>query len=337
VIPWRGLFSLMSPAGEGARLTVFIFHRVLPEPDPLFPDAVDVKRFDQIVGWLRSWFNILPLDSAVAHLKARSLPARAAAITFDDGYEDNHSLALPVLRRHGATATFFIATGFLDGGRMWNDSVIESVRRCRLPRLDLGHLGLGSHALDSMADRRAAIVSIIGQIKYRPPEERHRFTCAISDVARVELPDDLMMTSSQVRAMHQAGMQIGAHTVSHPILASVDEHTARREMAQSRDALQSITGGRVGLFAYPNGKPGVDYLAEHVRMVEALGFDAAVTTGWGAAAAGSNLFQIPRFTPWDSARSRFGMRALRNFAAPEAALHSASPEQPHRKSRRVDA
>jgi peptidoglycan/xylan/chitin deacetylase (PgdA/CDA1 family) len=337
VIPWRGLFSLMSPAGDAARLSIFIFHRVLPEPDPLFPDAVDVRRFDQIVGWLRGWFNILPLDSAVAHLKARSLPARAAAITFDDGYEDNHSLALPVLRGHEVTATFFIATGFLDGGRMWNDSVIESVRRCRMPRLDLGHLGLDSHALDSMVARRAAIASIIGQIKYRAPEQRHQLTSAIADAARAVLPDDLMMTSSQVRAMHQAGMQIGAHTVAHPILARVDEHTARREMAESRDALQSITGSRVGLFAYPNGKPGVDYLQEHVQMVEALGFDAAVSTGWGAAAAGSNLFQIPRFTPWDSARWRFGLRALRNFAAPDTALRVAAQEGQYPQPRRVDA
>jgi peptidoglycan/xylan/chitin deacetylase (PgdA/CDA1 family) len=336
VIPWHGLFSLMSPAGEKARLSIFIFHRVLPQPDPLFPDAVDVRRFDQIVGWLCGWFNILPLDSAVAHLKARSLPARAAAITFDDGYEDNHSLALPVLRRHGVTATFFIATGFLDGGRMWNDSVIESVRRCPMPRLDLGHLGLGSHALESLVARRAAIASIIGQIKYRAPEERHKLTCAIADAASAVLPDHLMMSSSQVRAMHQAGMQIGAHTVAHPILARVDEHTARREMAESRDALQSITGSRVGLFAYPNGKPGVDYLHEHVQMVEALGFDAAVTTGWGAAVTGSNLFQIPRFTPWDSARWRFGMRTLRNFAAPDTVLQRGA-QLPRSPSRRVDA
>ncbi len=337
MIPWRGLFSLMSPAGDAARLSIFIFHRVLPEPDPLFPDAVDAKRFDQVVGWIRGWFNILPLDAAVASLKARSLPARAAAITFDDGYADNHSLALPVLRRHGATATFFIATGFLDGGRMWNDSVIESVRLCRSPRLDLEHLGLGSHSLDSNGARRTAIVSVIRQIKYRPPEQRQQLTCEIADAARVQLPEDLMMTSSQVRAMHQAGMQIGAHTVTHPILARVDEQTARREMAESRDALQSITGSRIGLFAYPNGKPGVDYLAEHVGMAEALGFDAAVTTGWGAASAATNLFQIPRFTPWDSARWRFGARALRNFAAPDTALHLGAEMPHHPRSRHVDA
>ena len=233
--PWRGLFSIKSPAGDAARLSVFIFHRVLPEPDPLFPNAVDVRRFDQIVGWLCGWFNILPLDSAILHLKARTLPARAAAITFDDGYEDNHSLALPVLRRHGVSATFFIATGFLDGGRMWNDSVIESVRRCRTHRLDLGHLELGSHALDSLVARRSAIASIIGQIKYRALEQRHQISCAIADAAEVDLPDDLMMTSSQVRAMHQAGMQIGAHTVVHPILARVGRtHGSARDRGESR-------------------------------------------------------------------------------------------------------
>ncbi len=73
------------------------------------------------MGWVKTWFNVMPLDAAVNALKKRNLPARAMAITFDDGYADNQVTALPILKQHGLSATFFIATGYLDGGRMWNE------------------------------------------------------------------------------------------------------------------------------------------------------------------------------------------------------------------------
>ncbi|MCU0943281.1 MAG: polysaccharide deacetylase family protein, partial [Hydrogenophaga sp.] len=124
--PWPALYGWMSPGGASARLSVLIFHRVLAQPDPLFPGVPDVRRFDEVCRWLARWFRVMPLDEAVRALKRGNLPARAAAITFDDGYADNHDQALPVLRAHGLPATFFVATGFLDGGRMWNDTLIES-------------------------------------------------------------------------------------------------------------------------------------------------------------------------------------------------------------------
>ena len=70
----------------------------------------------QILEWARSWFNVLPLPEAVARLRAGTLPARAAAITFDDGYADNCEVALPILRSVRHAATFFIATGFSMAG-----------------------------------------------------------------------------------------------------------------------------------------------------------------------------------------------------------------------------
>ena len=303
----------VSPAGEKARLSVLIFHRVLPEPDPLFPDEMHASRFHEVCGWLKSWFNVLPLDQAVAHLKAGTLPARAACITFDDGYADNHHVALPILQRHGLTATFFIATGFLDGGRMWNDTIIESIRACTVPVLDLSSLGLGRHVLGSIDDRRAAIVALIDQVKYRPSEERITLTEQIAHLAQVQPPHDLMMTSPEVKAMRQAGMQIGAHTVSHPILARLTDEQARQEIAGSKTFLEQLLGERVGLFAYPNGKPGEDYTPQSVDVVRSLGFDAAVSTRWGASGTGDDLFQIRRFTPWDQTRLRFGARMLANL------------------------
>ena len=309
------LFRWMSPAGASARLSVLIFHRVLPEPDVIFPDEMSAARFDCVCGWLASWFNVLPLDNAVAALKAGTLPARAACITFDDGYADNFRIARPILQRHALTATFFIATGFLDGGRMWNDTLIESIRRSNSLSLDLSSLGLGVHPIGSISERQSAIAALLKQTKYLAVQERVAVTEQIARLAEVQLPHDLMMTSSDVKAMRHGGMQIGAHTVSHPILAALSDDDARKEIEGSKVFLEQLLGERVGLFAYPNGKPGEDYAPQTVKIVRGLDFDAAISTQWGASSMADDLFQIQRFTPWDKTRLRFGVRLLRNLIA----------------------
>ena len=307
------LFRWMSPAGASARLSVLIFHRVLPEADAIFPNEMYAARFDAVCDWLASWFNVLPLDNAAAALKAGTLPARAACITFDDGYADNCRIAMPILQRYCLTATFFIATGFLDGGRMWNDTVVESIRRCSGLSLDLSSLGLGAHPIGSISERQSAIAALLKKIKYLVVQERIAVTEQIAKLARVQLPHDLMMTSAEVKAMRHAGMQIGAHTLSHPILATLAEDDALKEIEGSKIFLEQLLGERVGLFAYPNGKPGEDYTSQSVKLVRSLDFDAAVSTQWGASSTGDDLFQIRRFTPWDQTRLRFGARLLRNL------------------------
>ena len=216
---WRAAFSLCSPAGAGGRLSIFIFHRVLPEPDPLFPDEPDARRFATLLDWIGRWFNVLPLSVAVDALKTAKLPARAAAITFDDGYADNFTVARPLLSAQGMCATFFIATGFLDGGRMWNDTVIEAIRRTPKRQLDLSALQLGCHAVGDIGEKRAASRAIIDAIKYLPFAERNAYCNGIAEISGATLPDDLMMRSAQVVAMRHLGMEIGGHTVTHPILA----------------------------------------------------------------------------------------------------------------------
>ena len=311
----KTLFGGLSRAGSAARLSVLIFHRVLPGVDPLFPDEIDSSRFDLICGWLKSWFNVLPLDVAVAHLKAGTLPARAACITFDDGYADNFHIALPILQRHGLTATFFISTGFLDGGRMWNDTIIETVRTLAGATLDGVSAGLGRYRLDSITQSQQVIGEIISKVKYLEIAERIKITETLAHAAPAALPQNLMMTSAEVKSLFQAGMQIGAHTVSHPILARLSDEEAKREIQNSKVFLEELLGERVGLFAYPNGKPGEDYSPQTVDVVRLLDFDAAVSTAWGVTSTGNDLFQIRRFTPWDRSKGKFGLRLLANLHA----------------------
>jgi peptidoglycan/xylan/chitin deacetylase (PgdA/CDA1 family) len=309
--------SLMSPAGPRARLSILIFHRVLPRPDPLFPDVPDARVFEDWMRWVRDWFHVLPLDEAVDRLADGRLPARAMAITFDDGYEDNVSVAAPILQRLGLSATFFIATGYLGDGLMWNDRVIESVRASRLDALDLREAGGERHPLGDAAQRRAAIDAILRRIKHLPPAEREAATLALQGQCGVSAMPRLMMAREQMRDLLAMGMQLGGHTVSHPILTRLSEDEARREIVQGREAIEAATGTRLRLFAYPNGVPDQDYAAVHARLVREAGFDAAVSTAWGAARAGSDRFQLPRFTPWDHARWRWGVRLVDNLRRTE--------------------
>ncbi len=317
----KGLFGALSPGGPRARLPIFVFHRVLAQQDPLFPGEPDARHFDEIMGWVAKWFQVLPLDTAVMQLRAGTLPARAAAITFDDGYADNATNALPILRRHGLHATFFVATSFLDGGRMWNDTLIETIRACEVDALDLSGAGFGHFKLTSAVDRRLAIESLLGRVKHLQPDQRSEAVTQVQRAVPIALPDDLMMTSGQVIQLRDAGMQIGAHTCNHPILANLTDSEAMAEIADSKMALESLLNEPVSLFAYPNGKPGTDYCGKHAEMVRQAGFAAAVSTASGVSSAATDVFQLPRFTPWDRTRLRYGIRLMLNLraAAPQVA------------------
>ena len=289
-------------------LSVLAYHRVLAETDPLLPGEPSTEQFEARMRWVAANFNVLPLLDAVRALRDNQLPRRALSITFDDGYADNYENALPILRRLKLPATFFIATGFLDGGCMFNDIVIEAVRRAPGAALELEDLGLGSHSLASNELRSRAIDRILVRLKYFPIERRTDAALQIAKRTGAAVPTHLMMTSAQVRSLAAAGMAIGAHTVTHPILAEIALEHAREEMAAGRARLEQITGEPVRLFAYPNGRPQRDYRPEHAALARELGFEGAVSTAGGAARPGDDLFQIPRFTPWDRPNWRFGLR-----------------------------
>lgn len=312
---YRIAASRFSRAGPSAKLSILIFHRVLAQTDPLFPSEATLHSFDWQMALVKSLFNVLPLPEAVSRLKSGSLPARAAAITFDDGYADNYTHALPILKKHGLHATFFIATAYLDGGRMFNDTVIECVRNTRLARLDLSDMQLGQYELGSIAAKKQAIHQILPKIKYLLPDEREVAAAQVASRAEVEsLPNDLMMTTAQLQSLHAAGMEVGGHTHRHPILARLDRDAARSEIATGKTVLEDKLGTRVSIFAYPNGKPGTDYLPEQASIVREVGFDAAVSTSHGVSTRNSDMYQLARFTPWDAKPTAYAMRLLQNLA-----------------------
>jgi peptidoglycan/xylan/chitin deacetylase (PgdA/CDA1 family) len=306
--------NVFVPGGPGARLSILYHHRVLPEPDPLRPDTPDARLFDEWMRHCAAVFNVLPVEEALLRMAAGTLPPRAACITFDDGYRDSFEVAMPILRRHGLTATFFIASGFLGHGRMFYDTVIEAVRRMPQGTLDLEWAGLGQRHVDDVRSRLALIDDLILVTKYASNEDRDTFCDRLAGCARSPLPDTLMMDAEQVRAMHREGMTIGGHTVNHPILNEMPLEQARWEIESNRQALGSLLDDPPALFAYPNGKPLVDYRIEHVEAVIGAGYQAAFTTAYGTARREHDPFQLPRLSPWERSGLRFAIHLLRGPA-----------------------
>lgn len=314
------LARMAAPRWLQGRLSILIYHRVHTTTDTLLPQAIDAKTFTWQVSLLKQHFNVLSLAQAVAALKTDRLPPRAVCITFDDGYADDVDVVLPILTRYGVSATFFIASGYLDGGRMWNDTVVETIRHLPDQELDLTHWGLERVSLATLDDRRRLVERLLFRLKPLPVEERERRLDELSAPVQDRLATNLMMRSEQVRRLHQAGMEIGSHTVSHPILASKDAVTVRREIVQGRAALEGLINAPVRFFAYPNGRPGIDYTAEHVAVVREAGFEAAVSTAWGVSTARSDFWQLPRFTPWDRTPERYALRLLHNYSRTEPVI-----------------
>lgn len=309
----RAAAAWLSPAGPRARLSILIYHRVLPQPDELDPESPTAAEFERQMQGLRTHFNVISLGEAVQRLRSGSLPARAACVTFDDGYADNAEVAMPILRRLGVPASFFVATGYLNGGRMFNDTVREAIRRVDSPAFDFGDLRIGTLDLSSAAGKRAAIKKVLGVWRYLPSPERRARADALATNASLPSSSNLMMRDDQVRELRQAGMEIGAHTATHPILSGISIGEARAEIASGRQYLESLLSEPVRLFAYPNGRPRLDYGDEHVDLVREMAFDAALSTAAGVATASSDPFQLPRFTPWARDAFRFSTRLIINL------------------------
>ncbi|NOX75839.1 MAG: polysaccharide deacetylase family protein [Gammaproteobacteria bacterium] len=314
----RAASAVVSSKGVSARLLILFYHRVHAHADPLRPCDVDADTFDWQMEVLARYFTPLALGNAMELLRQGKLPANAVCVTFDDGYADNLEVALPILQRRAVPATFFLTTGFFGHGCMWNDRVIESLRNVDTQKLSLLNLGLGEYEITSMDARLQMVNAVLRQLKHLPREERDNQVQRLENELNVDAAYAPMMREDQVSVLVRAGMEVGAHTINHPILSKISLDEAREEIESGKQQLEALTGKEVTLFAYPNGVPGQDYEAEHVDLVKAAGFDAAFSTAWAAAQHTDDFFQMPRIAPWDNTRLRFYLRLVRSYRAANA-------------------
>ena len=308
----RNVLSGLRGSG-GNRLVIITYHRVLPERDQLLPDEPTADEFSRQMQILASAFTVLPLAEAVECMYQRTLPKRAIAITFDDGYRNNYDIAMPILARQGLQATFFVAASYLGAGTMWNDRIIEAVRQCCTNSVRLMMAESIELNLATQAHKRDVINRLLSFGKYLSFAEREKFASHVEQAAGAPAAENLMMTPEQVGDLTQRGFEVGAHTMKHPILTRVRSEEAEAEITDGKRVLEQISNNPVKGFAYPNGVPDKDYNQTHVQMVRRAGFEYAVSTRAAYASCDTHRFEIPRMSAYGKDAIRFGTNILSTF------------------------
>ncbi len=293
--------SLASFTGARKRFPILIFHRVLAKPDPFAMAPISEAAFDELLVALTRTFRILPLGELIERSEKGDLPARSLALTFDDGYRDNATTALPLLRKHRAHATIFLATGLIGTGECaWYDRVLESFRGSPCEGWDGTDLGVGQVKLISQAVRANTAFRALEGLKRLPAAERDARISRLEDELDSHPPrPQLMLNWDEARVLRDSGwVELGAHTHSHPILSRCDDATVAEEIKLSRDILERELGVVPRLFAYPNGRRD-DFDERAKRALRDLGFRAAMTTESGVNARNTDRFELLRLQAWD--------------------------------------
>jgi peptidoglycan/xylan/chitin deacetylase (PgdA/CDA1 family) len=243
---WRGVLVLNHHRiGDGERS---------PFDRSLWSSTADA--FDEQLRFLaREADVILPAELEDA---LRSRRGRNVILTFDDGYRDNHEVAYPILRSHGVRACFFIATGFLDSPRAaWWDEIAWMVRRSERPQVERGPWLAAPLALDG-GEREQAVGVLTERYKHLPSEDADRFLDFLAEATgsgRCEPAEAApeWMTWDMVRDLSEAGMEIGGHTVTHPVLSRASAERQRDEIAGCRARVEHEVRRPMRSFSYPNG------------------------------------------------------------------------------------
>jgi peptidoglycan/xylan/chitin deacetylase (PgdA/CDA1 family) len=243
---WRGLL-------------VLCYHRIRDDgatPVPPGPWSATQGGFDAQLRLLKRHFDVVAPSELIDRRDiARE---RLVALTFDDGYRDNHALALPVLRSHGVRAAFFIATGFVDDPRpAWWDEIAYMVASSPEAQLPAGRWLSSSITLNG-EDRRAAVDTLTGVYKRLPGHETQPFLRFLAEETGSGRQDvtaarEDWMTWSMLRDLRDAGMDLGGHSVDHPVLSRIDEGEQQAEVEGCCRRLESELGLPVKLFSYPVG------------------------------------------------------------------------------------
>lgn len=302
------------------RLLILMYHRVIDDraADP-FAMGLCVRRhhFEQQIAWLAKTAHVLPLNDAVERLlNGDPLPRRAVAITFDDGYLDNLTIAAPILERYRMPATFYVVTGGIDEGRMlWWDQVIATLARATQKTVFPHALGL--HELPVMlplhaGTRRDTLLALVNAIWDRDQDSIEEILVRLR-VMLLPVDDPVLaaprMSVDQVRQLASRGFTIGGHTHTHIDPRLLSREQLQHELRISRALLQDITQQPVDSFAYPGGRSSVwmpDILAEE-------GYRHAVDTRRGINEAPASRYALGRVGMSDAPVGDF-KRAIRNLA-----------------------
>lgn len=302
----RRLHNRLTPG-----VLILLYHRVTRlESDPQWL-AVAPDCFERQMEMLSRQWRVLSLADLVQSLRDNVLPRRALVLTFDDGYFDNLHHAKPILQRFGLPATIFVASGFIDRREefFWDE-----LERLLLTTSATGSLSVAGRTFDMPP--LTATSDGWNVLKNPPPSPRHqayRDLCAhvarLDHHAREEVLDSIRawarvtptgreshrtVTEDELVQLADGGLiEIGAHTVTHPALATLPIDRQRDEIEGSKRRLESILNRPVTTFSYPFGLPD-DFNSDTIRLTRAAGFTAACANFGGSVRRNADLMRLNR-------------------------------------------
>ncbi len=289
------------------RMLVLAGHCVSAPTCATLPKDMKIQSEDleRILRWLAARYDVVTLAEGARRIESGEGSRSVAVLTMDDGYRDNLTHLVPVLQSVGVAATVYLESRPLDERRAnWTHKLFWCLDRMGAEPFVLRYTEIasadekGSIVLNQLVPHgQATTYHIKRLLKYEvDPIERDRSLDAL--FAELggddrELTDALYMTWDDVRALSEAGVEIGGHTVSHPILAKLDSELQAAEIQGCADSLARGMGRAPTSFAYPFGR-NWDYDESSIAAARAAGFTTATTTHAGVHVKGDDRYRIPR-------------------------------------------
>lgn len=303
---------------------ILMYHRVAEVAVDPWGQCVSPANFAAHLEILRRYATPVALRDWGGAGGSRSRERPGFVVTLDDGYADALHAAKPLLEAHEVPATVFVVTGNLGGGReFWWDELDALLLRpgvlppaLELPlgrkvhRWTLGHSAVYGEEESRRSGRLLAFQAPPGtrhHLYYQvwkvlfplPEPERRRALDTLAAWAGGPAPvreDYRSLRPDEVRSLGDSGLvEVGAHTVTHPVLPAQSASEQRREIFRSRDTLEEILGRPVTSFSYPHG----EYSRLTRAIVREAGFARACTVAQGRAREGGDPLRLPRYAPLD--------------------------------------
>lgn len=317
-----------------SKYLILCYHRVGTEGIPYYC-TLPVPQFEMQMKFLREHFRLLSLGQMCEELKNPAAHENGVVVTFDDGYSDLHTYALPILRKYEIPATVYLTADCIETGEVaWYDRLFLALQAATGDALEIPFAGGVRVELGTPQQRIEDGVQIVSLLRRTPVAERMRFCAALEE--HVNLPADKlsgrMLTWKQVHEMRSAGIFFGSHTLSHPVLSQLPAEDVHKELREARSILEERLGEPVLDFAFPFGRPddcGPVAEAAAIRC----GYRSAVTTTSGVNTPGANLHALRRVQFGDERTpGKFGLQMhqaffkanepVPPFATPPRSLHS---------------
>lgn len=266
--------------------------------------VVPPERMRAMLAWFGERYRLCTVSEGWDEVRSGGARGGLLALTMDDGYRDNATTLLPLLKQTGAPATVYVETEVLDERRLnWSHKYFwctaergeEAFVRALCERCEEAPVRTALEAALSNGERLGYRVKRV--LKYdADPDARDR---AVDEVFRAfggdeaSLCERLFMSWDDVRALAEGGVEVGAHTRRHPVLGRLDDAAQRDEIGGSADALERALGARPRSFAYPFGRRW-DVNEASAREAEAAGFETAVTSHSGTNERGAGPYDLQR-------------------------------------------